>query len=150
MKFSRETHDGARVGSRARACFGERVPAQLGERRREVGLAHEVVDDARLDQAPRLEHVARLGHRGLGDEGSAVGLERDHAFVRETRQHAPDARAAHAENAREAVLAELRSRRQAMVEDRREDLLVDRFLAQGSAALRLARPSAASAQPYFC
>ena len=126
----------ARAAASSNTCARRRVTCCRVRRRGET--AREV----RLDQSPRLEHRARLFHRGTAHEGAAIGNHRDDGVVREPRERLPDLGPADVENRGQALLDELRSRRKLMRKDRAQDSLDDRVDAQRTSLAAVRRVAA--------
>ncbi|MGY4452817.1 hypothetical protein ACVWZR_007477 [Bradyrhizobium sp. i1.3.1] len=77
-----------------------------------------MIDDGGLDQATRLEHFTGITRRRPRDEGAAILLDVDDAFMCKLLERRADQRAARAVDLADLVLAELRTGQQAMLEDR--------------------------------
>ena len=90
-----------------------------------VAVRDDVLDDGRLDRAPRREHVRDVRRRRPRDDRDAAIAQRDDAFVRERAQRLPHDRPRHAEELAERNLLQLRAGRQAPLENGRAHGIAD-------------------------
>ena len=81
--------------------------------------------DLALDGFAGLENGARLGDVGRGDEGAAVGMQRDQPVVRQADQHLADLAPADIEDFAQSQFVELGAGRQPLIDDRRENMVVN-------------------------
>jgi hypothetical protein len=88
-------------------------------------MRHCLLDEDALDDAARLEHLAGLLRRRLGDGCAAIGHDVDEPFEGELLQHFADDGAADAEGGRQRILLECRPRRQAVIDDGRIEIAMD-------------------------
>ena len=107
-----------------------------------LGIAHrpgEVADDGLLDDAARLEHVARLFGRRTRDDRAAVRPDAHNVLVRQAEQRLAHHRPAHAENLAECVLGQFGAWGQAMIQDGIVNLAVNRVIVRNRAPRLVAR-----------
>ncbi len=81
--------------------------------------------DGRLDQPARIEHLARLFRRRIGDEGAAIAFAAHQPLEGQHLQRRAHHGAAHREQFAHFGFAELGARREAPVDDRVAQLLAN-------------------------
>ncbi|MNT35400.1 hypothetical protein D3C72_1714260 [compost metagenome] len=124
VELARQPDDGAPVVAVARLRFFARGVAQRAQALR-PDRAGQVAHQRGLQQAARVQHLACFGHARAGDEGAAVGVHRQHAFMRQLGEGQPHLGAAHAEHAAQLFLDQLGARRQPVLPDRGQDAVGD-------------------------
>ena len=116
VELAGTTDQAAPVASRVRRALLRHVteqPPGVGRR----PLTGKPVDHMGLEEAPCLEHLARLLDRRAGDAGAPVGPRLHHVLVGEALQDPPNQRPADTEDLAQRFLAEFGAGRQPLLDD---------------------------------
>ncbi len=100
----------------------------------------QLLDHRRFEHRAHLEHLARLFHAGLGDEGAARRLQGDQPVAAELVQRLAHEGAADAEDVGDLLLGQLGARHQAALDDGGGDRFDDALRGPGLHAVRPAPP----------